>query len=139
MFCQACGAQSEESFSYCQRCGRLLSVAPKPDEPVLVAMPYPPPPGGPVVPAPRDQQVYRGHVESYMSWSVLSSLLCCPPVGVVAIVFSARVGSRLKAGDYEGAVAASKTARRVAIGALIAGIAFEVIGVLAGLGIGGML
>ncbi len=49
---------------------------------------------------------------SYLAQSILCTLFCCLPFGVVAIVYAAQVSSKLSAGDYGGAAAASANARR---------------------------
>ena len=48
--------------------------------------------------------------KSYLLWSILTTILCCLPVGIVAIVMSSRVSSRYVQGDYEGALRASRAA-----------------------------
>lgn len=50
-------------------------------------------------------------VPNYLVQSILVTLFCCLPFGVVAIVFAAQVNSKLEAGDYEGAVEASNKAK----------------------------
>jgi hypothetical protein len=52
-----------------------------------------------------------GNVPNYLVWSILTTLLCCLPIGVVAIVYSTQVNSKLQIGDYQGAVEASGKAK----------------------------
>ena len=66
------------------------------------------------------------NVPNYLLWAILTTLLCCPPVGIPAIYYSVRVDKQLKAGDVEGARAASKNARLWCWICLIAGVLFEV-------------
>jgi hypothetical protein len=47
-----------------------------------------------------------------MVQSILVTLFCCLIGGIIAIVYSAQVNSKLAAGDYEGAVQASENAKR---------------------------
>lgn len=56
-------------------------------------------------------QATGGNVQNYLVWAILSTIFCCLPFGIVAIVFAAQVNSKLQAGDYAGAVDASKKAR----------------------------
>ncbi|WP_420266665.1 CD225/dispanin family protein [Candidatus Magnetominusculus dajiuhuensis] len=53
----------------------------------------------------------QDHVPDYLVWSILSTLFCCLPVGIVAIVYSAQVGTRLRVGDVAGARHSSKKAK----------------------------
>ena len=57
--------------------------------------------------APASQQ----NVPTYLAQSILVTIFCCMPFGIVAIVYSAQVNSKLKAGDYAGAVECSNKAK----------------------------
>ena len=50
--------------------------------------------------------------ENYLVQSILATLCCCLPFGIVAIVYSAQVDSKYNGGDYSGAVAASNNAKK---------------------------
>lgn len=50
-------------------------------------------------------------VPTYLPHAILSTLLCCLPFGIVAIVYAAKVGTMQAVGDYEGATRASDQAR----------------------------
>ncbi|MBR1850771.1 MAG: CD225/dispanin family protein [Bacteroidales bacterium] len=53
-------------------------------------------------------------------WSILSTVLCCVPTGIVAIIYSARVDKLWYSGDRDGARTASKRAKTfVIIGAVL--------------------
>jgi len=67
----------------------------------------PTPPGAP--PAPTFQP--RQHVHSYLVPAILSTICCCLPFGIVAIVFAAQVNAKLQAGDMQGALEASQKAK----------------------------
>ncbi len=58
-------------------------------------------PAGPPLPKP----------ETYMFSAILSTLLCCLPLGIVSIVHASNVTEKYQAGDYAGAVESSKKAK----------------------------
>lgn len=51
------------------------------------------------------------HIPTYLWQSIVATLLCCMPFGVVAIVYAAQVESLIAVGDYVGAQSASDTAK----------------------------
>ena len=50
--------------------------------------------------------------DSYLVWSILVTVLCCLPFGIVAIVKSTQVDSRYNSGDYQGAQKAAEEAKK---------------------------
>jgi len=50
-------------------------------------------------------------VPNYLVPAILSTVCCCLPFGVVAIIFAAQVNSKLQAGDIPGAMEASQKAK----------------------------
>ena len=69
-------------------------------------MPSTPPPA----PAPAPGFQPRQHVPSYLVPAIFSTLCCCLPLGIVAIIYAAQVNTKLDAGDMPGALAASQKA-----------------------------
>ena len=65
--------------------------------------------------------------ENYLVWAILSTIFCCIPLGIVSIIHSTKVSSAYAAGDYEGALKASKDAKKWAIWGAVAGGVFIVI------------
>ena len=61
-------------------------------------------------------------VSNYLVQSILVTLCCCLPFGIVAIVNAAQVNTKLQQGDLAGAQAASASAKKWCIYALIAGV-----------------
>jgi Interferon-induced transmembrane protein len=51
------------------------------------------------------------NVPNYLPQAILTTLFCCLPFGIVAIVYAAQVNTKLQAGDYEGAMQSSKSAK----------------------------
>lgn len=70
----------------------------------------------------------------YLVFSILTTLCCCLPLGIAAIVFSSKINSLQNSGDYAGAQAAAKKAKILCIvgvvGGLIASIGMGVAGTL---------
>ena len=60
----------------------------------------------------------RPHVPNHLVWAILSTIFCCLPLGVVAIVYAAQVNGMLDAGNYRGARRASRNARIWAIASM---------------------
>jgi hypothetical protein len=58
-----------------------------------------------IIPAPT---VY---VPNYLVFAILSTVLCCLPAGIPAIVYAAQVNGKLQVGDIAGAQVASKNAK----------------------------
>lgn len=60
--------------------------------------------------------------ETYLVWAIISTICCCMPAGIVAIVFSSMVSSKYFARDYEGAERASRNAQIWIIAAIVGGV-----------------
>ena len=92
----------------------------------------PPPPGGGGYSAPPPAPGYGGGPVSspppnYLVWAILSTVLCCLPLGIASIVFAAQVNGKWQAGDVAGAQDASAKAKKFAIWAAIAGVVVSVL------------
>jgi len=93
VYCTNCGDERPSYATECASCGHPVQQFPTP-----------------------------GTIKNYLAQSILVTLCCCLPFGIVALVFSAQVNSKLAAGDVAGAEAASRSARTWIIVTLIAGI-----------------
>ena len=72
-----------------------------------------PPPGGPV---PGDAQP-----DNNLVWAILSTVLCCLPLGIVAIIKSTQVSGLWTSGRYAEAQQAADDAKKFAMWGAIAG------------------
>jgi len=74
--------------------------------------------------------------ESNMIWAILSTLFCCLPFGIVAIVYASKVNGLWMTGQYDAAYQAAKNARNWSIAAacsgLVVGIIYAIIMVVYG-------
>ena len=82
--------------------------------------------GGGHVPLPQPPAYSYGQVPpnipNYLWQSIVVTLLCCMPFGVVAIVFAAKVDGLVARGDIAGANAASKSAKTWVIASFSTGL-----------------
>ena len=58
-------------------------------------------------------------------WAIISTVLCCLPAGVVAIVYAVKVMNKYRDGDMDGAKRASETGAWWCIASIILGIIFQ--------------
>ncbi|MBC7827670.1 MAG: CD225/dispanin family protein [Chitinophagaceae bacterium] len=78
--------------------------------------------------------------DNYLVFAIITTVLCCLPLGIVSIIHSTKVDNLWNAGQYEQAKTASNQAKQFAIYAAIAGVVvggIYLIMVAAGAGLGG--
>lgn len=81
--------------------------------------PPPPPPGYPGYPP----QPPAGQApKNYLVWSILVTIFCCIPFGIVAIVKSSQVNGLWAQGRYADAQASSDSARKWIIWSVVVGL-----------------
>lgn len=89
-------------------------------EPRQQAGTLPPPPS---VPQPAQAVAAPAELpKSHLAMSILVTILCCTLLGIIAVVYSASVSSRIAAGDIQGAVKASKRAEGWIIASFVLGL-----------------
>jgi hypothetical protein len=71
-----------------------------------------------------------GEIPNYLVPAILSTVFCCLPLGVVAIIFSTQVNSKIAAGDTAGAMEASRKAKMFMMIAVGLGALSVIIGVV---------
>ena len=64
--------------------------------------------------------------KNYLLESILTTICCCLPLGIVGIVFASQVNSKYALGDYEGALQASKEAKKWMTWGIIAGVIINI-------------
>jgi hypothetical protein len=78
----------------------------------------------------------RPEVPNYLVFAIFLTLCCCPPFAVPALINAARVDARRDLGDYEGAMTASREAKKWCFIALGVGL---VLWTLFGVGYGAFI
>ena len=121
MFCPQCGASNADTAVVCVQCGRNLQ------------------PGAPAVPTPAGVVIPPGapavNIPNYLVFAILTTVLCCLPAGIPAIIYAAQVNSKLQMGDIAGAQASSNNAKMwcwVAFGIGLASIGIWILLALVG-------
>lgn len=112
MYCTQCGSALPAGAAVCPGCGK-----PVPQFGAYAAQAAP-----------------AGSIPNYLVQSIVVTLCCCLPGGIVAIIFAAQVNSKLAAGDVAGAEAASRNAKLWCWISFGVGIVLALIGGLSGLG-----
>ncbi|OSC42689.1 CD225/dispanin family protein [Mycobacterium decipiens] len=93
-------------------------------------MTQPPPPGYPPQQPPAGQAP-----DNYLVWSILVTLFCCLPLGIVAIVKSSQVNGLWAQGRYADAQASSESAKKFVIWSAVIGVVvFVIYGILMAVG-----
>lgn len=59
---------------------------------------------------------------NYLVWAIVSTVLCCLPLGIASIVFAAQVNGKYAAGDVAGAQQSSAKAKKFAIWSVVVGL-----------------
>jgi hypothetical protein len=99
MFCRKCGAQNADNAWKCIQCGETLFT-----------------PGQGKAPGEAVK------IKNYLVESILVTLFCCLPLGIVAIINAARVNTKLGQGDVAGAQQAAANAKKFCLIGLIGGL-----------------
>lgn len=100
MNCTNCGTSNLDNAAICINCGRSLASG--------AAQSYTPP----ASPASYGSAPATGApIPNYLWQSIVVTLCCCLPLGIVGIIFSAQVNSKLATGDVAGAQEASRKAK----------------------------
>ena len=107
MFCSKCGAQAPENTAFCPSCGNAMNPAAQTAAPVV-------PP----------------HIPSNLGLAIFSTLCCCLPFGIVAIVFASQVSSHIAAGNYDAARKSAENAKTWSIISIVLGLFGSVLWVI---------
>lgn len=144
MYCPKCGWQNADDAAKCANCFTNLRA---PQQPQQVAQPTQQMPGQPQQPYSQQHYPQQGYQQPYgqqpynynpvyvpdnLIWSILVTLFCCVPLGIVAIVKAAEANSKRNIGDYYGAMAAYNASKTWMYWALGIGLAANFVGFMVG-------
>lgn len=105
-YCPKCGTAVPEEASFCPKCGTNFPDA--------------------AAPTPLSQNYQQPSVPpcppTYLALSIIVTVLCCLPLGIVGIIKSSNVSKEYAAGNYAGAKDASKQAKTWSIIGLCCGL-----------------
>jgi uncharacterized membrane protein YvbJ len=104
MYCTNCGTVLPEKATRCPSCGHPVYQ-------------FSPPPA----------------VSNYLVQSILVTMCCCLPFGIVALVYAAQVNGKIAVGDIAGAQEASRKAKIWSTVGFIAGILLVLVSFVMGL------
>lgn len=99
MFCPTCGKETAPGTQICPQCGPGAQ-------------------GGAPVPQ---------KINNYLVPAILTTVLCCLPFGIAAIVFAAQVNGKVQAGDLSGALESARKAKLFTWWAFGAGIVVAIL------------
>src|SRR6476469_82009 len=94
--CPQCGFSNADNATFCTQCGRSLQSPAA--APPLQATGVVVPPIGTTIP-------------NYLVFAILTTVLCCLPTGIPAIIYASQVNTKLQLGDVAGAQASSNNAK----------------------------
>ncbi|HQH12668.1 MAG TPA: CD225/dispanin family protein [Candidatus Sumerlaeota bacterium] len=100
MYCIKCGTQNEDNAWKCIQCGNLLQSEQG------------------------FQQAPQVYIPNYLAQSILCTLFCCLPFGLMAMFYAVQVNSRIAAGDVQGAMISSLNAKAWSRISFVCGIVF---------------
>lgn len=140
LYCKNCGEENNEGAKFCKKCGISLESQEgvnleKNNEQVYAQ-------GSNNQGAYASSQGYNKNIEvkNNLVFAILTTIFCCMPFGIVAIVYSAKVDSLVRVGDYQKARSYASNAKTWCIVSLVVGLVvniifwgFAIIGILADL------
>ena len=100
------------------------------DQPPYGQPPYGQQPYGQQQPPYGAQPQFGAPPDNHLAWGIVTTLLCCFPLGVASIVFASQVNSKYATGDFAGALESSRRAKQFAIWSAIATGIVVVLGIV---------
>ncbi len=108
MNCPNCGYQNPNNVATCLQCNTVLRA----DQPPYQA---------------QNTVASQYAVPDYMVWSILATIFCCLPAGIVAIVKAASANSKKNVGDFAGAMQEANVAKTWLTVSVVLGVVGSII------------
>lgn len=105
VYCASCGIRNFAGTRFCVSCGNDLYAK-----------------AGTAHGERADSKVER--IPNYLPQAILTTVCCCPPLGILSVAFAAQVNGKLVVGDIKGAKKAAQYAKSWAWAALGIGLGF---------------
>lgn len=112
-FCKNCGTQVE-GMAFCPKCGQAVNDSQNYQQQTVSSQEA----------APTYQQSQQQPIkpDSNMMLAMLSTLFCCVPTGIYAIILASKVDKLYYAGEYDEAEKASNSAKKWSIIGAVLGV-----------------
>lgn len=107
MICKNCGASMSEEHRFCPKCGAKIATEMNVTNPTVQT----PPQSNPLQAPP----------ENYLVWAILTTIFCCWPFGIPAIINASKVNSAYDRGNYAESLEASRKAKNWTIASAATG------------------
>ncbi|MDX8416223.1 CD225/dispanin family protein [Intestinicryptomonas porci] len=102
MYCKYCGTELPENADVCVKCGKLVS------------------------------KVSKEKINNNLVLAIITTICCCLPFGIAAIVYSSKVNTFLACGNIEAAKEAANTSKKWSLWGIGLGIIFTFFYILLG-------
>ena len=106
-FCRNCGNQVTDGTKFCPKCGQAVDGSPQQQVYQQPAQAYQQPQQRPVQP------------NSNMVFAILTTIFCCLPTGIYAIIQASKVDKLYMSGEYDQAEKAAGEAKKWSIIGLV--------------------
>lgn len=61
---------------------------------------------------------------SYLALAIISTIICCMPLGIISIIYATKVNSSYEDGHFDEAIRASKNAKNWGLASIVTGAIF---------------